>query len=219
MMHLPRERALFAILLFAVIALATCSSCGGSSRHTRSVVEQHNATVLIAVECTDGDKITKRGMGSGVVVSDRYILTARHVIDCPAGGTVNATIDIGDNTERPVTVDLTLPSRDIARLEIGVGQYLSGFERPTLGPRPEIGERACEASAVPRWLYRCGEVQPGTPNGYIRVGLMAEFGNSGSAVYVDGKLVGLLVGAWACQGDYPCMGGVTPLQGLDWLIP
>lgn len=217
---LRSERLVFAFILTLLVITATCTSCISLGRGgSRSATTQYGATVLISTTCKNAlGMTTLRGRGSGVVISAHHVLTAHHVVDC-GGDVAVLTIDPGNGAAYEATTELVMPVRDIARLELKVS--LAKYSSPIkIGPRPEIGERVCESSAVPRWLYRCGEVQPNhTDSTYIYVGFMAEFGNSGSGVYVDGKLVGLLSTAWFCQENYPCVGGVTPLQGLDWLIP
>jgi S1-C subfamily serine protease len=212
-----------AVLNLVLIAslLVSCVSCATVPHGTRSVAQQHNAAVRIKVFCGDSGHY-----GTGVIVSKHHILTAHHVAQCEImpGVPIYVTpdkvvIDPGDNVEREATVELTLGDgiQDIARLK--TEENLSAFMSPiTVGPAPAIGDKVCEASAVPRWTYRCGTAQDS--DGYIRMEMRTEHGNSGSGLYdAQGRLIGIVVQLWVCEANEFCGGKAAPIQDLRYLVP
>jgi hypothetical protein len=210
------------LLLFAAL-LMSCSSCAAATHmYRRDVIEQHNAAVKVETTC--GDSVH---WGTGVIVSDEYVLTANHVVQCAIIPGIplyvppdKITVDPGDGTKREVSLEMHFdgPERDVARLRT-VGSSLEDFSSPVrIGAMPELGDKVCEASAVPRWTYRCGTVQ--VSDGYIRIEMRVEHGNSGSALYnARGELVGIVVQLWLCEGNEFCGGRAAPLQAWPWLVP
>lgn len=222
-----RERVTFAgvlVLLGIVGLMATCSSCVlGVFSSARSPAAQTNAAVLVRVACPDGIYT-----GTGVLVGAHHVLTAAHVARCALDqkaredhryeGLPSAiTVDMGDGMEHSAREDVLLAAMDLSRLTVD-DDLSSWTSKIDVGGLPSVGEHACVAAMAPRPSYRCGLVQPGQP-GEVYVGILpVEYGNSGSGVYVDGKLIGLMVRVRFCQGGLPCLGIVSPLAGREWLI-
>jgi hypothetical protein len=205
-------------LLFLVF-LSACGACGyvHSENPSRNFKEQMGAAVKITTMCDDGG-----GYGTGVVVSEDRVLTAKHVVDCEDGSEPKVTVDPGDGVERDAYVEILLPYNDVARLRL-LNSNLEDYMTPVqIGPRPVFGDKLCIGTAVPRFGYHCGITQPDDSKGvghFVEWDWFTEFGNSGSAVYHDGKLIGLLDYLKYCQGGYHCVGGITLLEGYEWLIP
>lgn len=206
------------------VLFATCASCGYSLNIEkdkpvpyRPATQQMGTTVRITTTCGEGG-----GYGSGVIVSPDRILTAQHVILCEDGSEpTSITVNPGDGTERDAYVEIKLPANDIARIRLKNADLKDYMSPVTIGPRPKLGDQLCIGAAVPRWGYHCGMTQPedNGGDGYFQWDWLTEFGNSGSGVYHDGKLVGLLVALSWCQQKIPCVGHITPLQGFEWLVP
>ena len=156
--------------------------------------------------------------GSGVLVSTDRALTNVHVATCKEGELSKLELRTGD--DQPwisVNVEVLLPAIDVARVQLS--KPLTAYFTPVeLAASPEIGARVCASTAWPRWSYKCGTVQP-APHGLIWVDMYAEFGNSGSGVYHDGKLIGLVAAAQPCQDGIPCVAWVAPVSDYAWLIP
>lgn len=185
---------------------------------------EYKSAVMIQHLCPMGGG----GYGTGVIVGPQTILTAYHVVDCEdeVGSDADSAIEIhmspviitvkdSKGAAYIALVDTVVPGLDIAKIRILFGDLSP--EVVTVGPRPALGDRACEMSVIPRETYRCGEIQTNSKS-TIRIGMFIESGNSGSPVFVDGKLVGLTVTTGFCQGEVRCYGGITPLQGMDWLV-
>jgi hypothetical protein len=216
---------LYTAVLFALLFVACSCSLSLNTEPRRPAEQQFGATIKITTVCYVVDPVLGNvnmggGMGTGVLVSDDLILTAYHVVDC---GILSSKImvDPGDGVLREAYVEVLLPTRDITRLKLAPeAKSLKEFMTPvTIAPRPQIGDKICMSTAVPRWGYFCGTVQPNKGSGLYFFDRFTEFGNSGSGVYHNGKLVGLLDILVKCQEKVPCLGGITPLQGYEWLVP
>lgn len=221
------------LLLTAFLLLAACSSCvlpGASLASSPGASTQDEATVLIKVLCMDpytGDPHVH--MGSGLLVPGG-VLTAAHVATCraldPLGQTIGSApasamvVSIGDTAAEGETVIL-LPELDVALMKIS-GKSADTLRlnavSPRIGPRPDVGDRICATAALPERSFRCGEVQVSGETGEILTDLYVRHGNSGGPAFVNGALVGLVVTTTVCQDGHYCVGGVAPLQGLDWLV-
>lgn len=232
-----RERlALAGVLCVLMATMVTCASCVADLTLPALGVtapQQHHLTARINTICMEpgeGDALEMRGYrGSGVVVSSNQVLTAAHVAQCgsPSLGITWAptkmTVTV-DGVEHEATLEVVLPGDDLARI-VTRDSWAFGMTAPvTIGPAPRVGDQACQSAAYPRWNYRCGEVQPTNPSypgqaPRVTISMHTEFGNSGSGVWVDGRLVGILVTAQPCQDESLCEGGVSLLATHRWLLP
>ena len=191
----------------------------------RTAAEQVDSTVDIGVLCGEHAQY-----GSGTVVSKDFVVTALHVVTCDGGESPVVILLTSGGEKHAAVVDLKLTQLDVARLALLVP--LKHSDMVAVGPRPVVGDRVCEASAEPRWTYRCftvttpkaAEAFGGADQGVgpafheeILVDGSVEHGNSGSALYdASGLLVGIVVSGGACE-QVTCVGGVAPLQGVSWL--
>lgn len=217
--------ALFLAIILGICWLCSCATLSAPSLERRPV-DQYTSAVSIKVSCigqNSAGAYFKLHRGSGVLVTDSLVVTAAHVASCENGEqifamTVNAP---GSDDEFTAEVDALYLKQDLARVRLMFKRF-EGVRPIHIGPLPGLGEVVCAATAVPMWTYRCDRVQPpignDSSNSFV-FGGMTSFGNSGSGVYdSQGRLVGIVVTAFMCQGQFPCLGGITPLQGLEGLV-
>ena len=196
------------VALLAIIAASTCG-CGALLPARRS-----DPSVTIRTSCGP--------VGSGVVVGERHVLTAAHIlVRCPIKPIW--VVDSG-NHWRVMTIEILrpIPDIDVARLVLVMGERY-GSPSPTI-TTVAVGERVCAEVAFPTRKRVCGKVENITnrTEGGIRVDFPIEQGNSGSPVYSARGLVGLVV---ECDYDEPhdrCLttgGNVTGLAGRAGVLP
>lgn len=218
----PRERLRFAsyLAVMGLLVLAACSSCAAMSSHVRTPVQQHNAAVEIRIAClglAGDDPGLSMYHGSGVIIDGHRILTAAHVVTCHEGVMVKLTVNPGEGKEYEATVDRLVDGVDVAR--ISVKENLAEYFSPVvIGPRPQLGDTVCTASAVPRVIWRCGLVQVPDADGLIKLDMVVEHGQSGSALYDSkGRLVGIVVQWFPTEGGEHHGGKAEPLD-RSWLL-
>ena len=226
--------------LLPLLVLIACASAPVS--RGRTPAEMHALTVQIRTTCatpdpdfvSTGDPVADGLLkvllpdvesaygGSGLLVSQDRLLTNGHVVTCePPSELRSILINDGDGELRPAHVELLLPRRDIARVQLDV-PLKKHVPRPVIGPRPATGDRLCYSSALPIQQVRCGDVQPNDnpKSGSIYVDALVMHGSSGSSAYVDGRLVGLVYATLDCGEGGLCIGAVTPIDdALAWLLP
>ncbi len=176
------------IRALAILALTACVRMPHVAPQRRSIVDQVRTLVTVVASCTSSDPMTTPGLlaprhgpriewwthlGHGVVVDERHVLTAWHVIGvCPFDRTTIVTLYDG----RELAMELTdeWERGDIARLEIASGS------RFKLGVAPPIdGTLMCPTIDRP-----------------------SHKGDSGWPVYVHGELVGLITGDAIPSGSW-----------------
>lgn len=242
-----RDRFNLALVLTAISMLglaATCGACLNSLQlpaPTRSFAEQHAAAILFRHTCVVekpltaatgdidvdtllatilGEKEEHVFMGSGVLVSEDRALTNAHVVQCPDGKGKHKTLEASADgyTWISATIEIMLPERDVARVMIA-GNLEKWFTPVSMvEAKPGLGEELCADTMWPRANLKCERVQPSPISDLYTFGFV-EYGNSGSAVYWHGKLVGLISAALFCQSSFPCEGLVEQVWDLPWLIP
>lgn len=180
----------------------------------KPTVHELDAVVKVIIDCG-----SSYWNGSGVIVSDSQALTAAHVVECPEHVRPKAVyVDAGDRVWQPARVEVLLPELDVARVKLEDPTFIP--DHLVIGTRPDIGDKVCMANSAPRLGYHCGLIQPGRTKGMLVWDWMTEHGNSGAGVYNEkGELIGLLITVGTCEHDLPCIGGITPLQGYEWLVP
>lgn len=148
--------------------------------------------------------------GSGVIVGSRHVLTAAHVIDCLRDG-VEGTVwgitgVLADGRRVEMTVDKIAKAADVARLVVfGTAEPFTAWAQ--FGPRPRLGATACVATGFPERLYHCGMVQKSDEADLpVMITLRVVPGNSGSAIYVRGQLVGIVTNMKQCGVGAECYG-------------
>lgn len=213
-----------AVLLLAAAALN--ASCAHASKLDTfvDVKARYDAAVEITVSC-----ITPTGIvhwsGSGVIVDEARILTAGHVAEVNPRDTCAFLVEdtAGKLYLMHPLVVLSSDTTDLATLE--TLSPTAKFKAPPVhyGAVPRLGDVVCSATAFPRREYKCGSVMmPSKPPGDIRINLVVEPGNSGSALYnARGELVGIVVHTYPNRGNGQYItGGASSLAGhLKELLP
>lgn len=133
------------------------------------------------------------GQGAGVVISEKHILTAAHVVKCPAIPVVYAATMKGSHRMSAERDDRMFPHdddrpTDVARLV----KYSADWFDISIAP-PVIREALGGESCCVETLHgrTCGTI-----NAYhsgVVEGVEVRLGDSGSPIYCDGALVGIIV--------------------------
>jgi serine protease Do len=159
------------------------------------------------------------GSGSGVVIGERYVLTAGHVTQVCAGGEFEI-VTVKDERYRAV-VDRVLPGADLARLKI-VGDFVIEQAPVTrVGSAPKIEEEICFHSGAPTRSIRCGRVEliESSGAGNVKHSAVVEPGNSGSPVFNKrGELIGIITHYYRCQNGQSCGGRFSSLWDREFLL-
>lgn len=220
-------------LAFVVLALVfSCAHMHPRVPELRSHDVEAELTLLLQVVCAtdlfgNNDEFTnfdlERRYGSAVVIDGRHALTAEHVVDCRSGQRlIRGTLP--DGHHMIMTVDREDHDHDIARVVV---QADAGFG--LLVPTPIVstvraGDTVCSSVAYPKRGWNCGAVRNVDPDiaiGDIRGWWRTVPGNSGSGLYRDGALVGIVVQHRWCGEpgkSEACGGNATGLFGIhdDW---
>lgn len=154
------------IRLLLICFVVACVSLPHVAPALRSPAQQQVATVRITTSCGDWGG----GYASGVVLTERHILTAAHVVRCPYVPNVRAHFSDGRVFSVSVIRDDAMfgGGTDLAILESSSAENFSlGVAPPTIGHFPTD---RLDTRAVP--------------------------GQSGSGVYSDGFLVGIVITEW-----------------------
>lgn len=163
---------------------------------------EFESAVRLTVLCPNGDVF----YGSGVAVSPRHVITAKHVIDCEGnsdGALVSAKVR--NNAGISMVVD-ELSKSDAARLVVvGAGEPFKFWAEISFDP-PRFGQNVCMvAGQLPdeHSLRKCGDVAD-YEDGNILISTHGVPGNSGSPFYnSDGQVVGITsMGKWASNGEF-----------------
>lgn len=169
-------------------------SCAGRFPPTAMTLakSEYAATVRLLVACLNGPKI-----GSGVIISNRHVLTAQHVVSCELGSPL--VISATDYNGKPylLGVDKEHSVYDVSRLVALDGATPFKFWARLTSEKPEVGDPACTVGGDDKTflLRKCGEVIPSSP-GIVATNIHSVPGNSGSPVFNDvGYVTGILVRA------------------------
>jgi hypothetical protein len=170
-----------------LLVLGACVHLPHVDPKPRNEDQRMRAAVLIESYCSFG--YPQARLGSGVVISERLVLTAAHIVECPVIPRVYITTHNG-NRHRAV-VDREDRNADIARLEIAhAGRLDVGIAPPELvGPwdhPTEVVDYLC--AYPPHEPTACG---PRLSDDLFKVHLKR--GTSGSGVYDRGYLVGIVI--------------------------
>jgi S1-C subfamily serine protease len=203
------------LVLTALVLFTTCCV----HRGTRTIPETHEASVRINVTCFDASGALLQGHGSGVVVGEHRILTARHVAS-EAGAAAGCIYTV--TTSEGLTV-LAMPRRDWPDRDVAELITLDPlpYTPIKLADAPGAGEVACIVSAYPRFYRRCGAInyyRDDAP-GDVAIDALVEPGNSGSGVYDNrGRLVGITTHLYRCQNGQWCGGKFSSLDFLGGVL-
>lgn len=177
----------------ALLLLQSCAAPHEKLVSPRSARYLSSLAVEISAKCIDEKGEERVAWGSGVLISNRYIITAAHVVnDCEQP---NVMIRTQDMKVYPVEVAY-LSGDDTAYLRLGEGLTLAHkFTPPKFGEIGE-GDQLCFSAGVPDRSISCGEVTDVTerlPPGNIQHTAHTIPGNSGSGVFNDkNELVGIV---------------------------
>lgn len=188
--------AFWAAVALVIALLAACQLPHVDARPRNPVVGSQ-AAVTVEMTCNDVDidgyEWHPAQRGTGVIISERHVLTAAHVVACPLIPSVRATLADGRQFTMVVERDDVMfgEGRDIARLEILSAEHFElGIAPPELVAPPSSIQpmRLCaETTHGPL----CGE-------GTVAPGLVtfeggAREGDSGAGIYTpEGELAGIL---------------------------
>lgn len=176
--------------LMLVVLISACSLPYVKPQPRTPEVAQR-AVARLDIRCeSDGQVYREPAFATGVVISERHILTAGHAVVCPVLPKIKATFYDGHWERMYVERDEFSygDGRDIARLKLHSN---SGFNLnippPTLhefGNGPAI---AAVANRRPEAWYPMSDAPPTViPN------MITRAGDSGAGVYVRGKLLGIV---------------------------
>jgi len=171
------------------ILLSACVNLPHLDPAPRSPNAVDSTTVLVESACADDYTDWWSKAGTGVAISERHILTAAHVVSCPALPGVLVTFPSGRKMNMVVERDAAMfeDGSDVARLEI------FSAENFNLGIVPPCLAAPVENEALTAHL-RDGRTATGTYLGSNVIQYMAtSHGDSGSGVWnIAGCLVGLV---------------------------
>lgn len=193
---------------FAALCLVfLCGSCAALRvvNPGLSVDDQYDVGVKVGVLCSNGVK-----SGSGVAISAREVLTARHVITCPVGEPLGMVI-VGQQLGEDV-LDVVLDSDassevDAVRLVVAgtATPFKKWARRDPSGRKLQRGEVVCVYGMnMPDFpMAKCGRVAAVGENRAV-VSTHIVPGNSGGPVFDgNGYLVGLAVaGQWDADEEF-----------------
>lgn len=169
----------------------------------------------VAVRPADDGAIMWRpyAEGTGVVVTERHVLTAAHVVDCPVPPAVTLLLADGRRFSAVVVRDDARfgDGRDVALLEIATAERFGlGIAPPNVGA---LAGELCLSLARGR---TCGERAPvdSTTRGVVVIDAATRHGDSGAGVYnADGELAGIVVSSGTADAhEYT---GVLPVTLAD----
>ena len=216
-----------ALRFIALAFLIGCVSIPHVPPKIRTYKDQAETTVTVKLWC---DKFSE-GMygdlqaGSGVIVDERHVITAWHVVKCPGFSTL-PIIQVGlqDGRAFMMVIDKVDGDADLALLTIfSADRFHLKVPPPVIG-KAEAGDSACSSVGFPKKGWHCGEIASvsDSKKGNIEVDAETVSGNSGSALYnSSGQLVGIIVQRQSCPGEktQDCIGYATSLKGRFKFYP
>ena len=188
-----------------LLALALLGACAGLPHVDplpRGEDTQSAAAVTVEVRCGgsggwDSAEWYPTRLASGVLVSERHVLTAAHVTTCPV--IPAAWVLLADGSRLRMVVELEDLGEDVSRLVMASGSRLPAIAPPALadllpGTWLSGGSGStCVESAYPARVRACGDVWE-----WPFIDVPTTRGNSGAGAYDEGgRLVGLAVASRA----------------------
>jgi len=225
-----RERLALAAFL-TVCSLVVLACDGGCARPPgmpgfHNVSAQVNGVAQVKLLCPGPVEMPLRVyVGTASIIGKRHLLTAKHMTLCHVPGSDTETmeplgiaIDDGRHGDEVIIAHVARREAEQDVAQLTVDEDLKDAAPVAVGPRPTVGQTACEVSMFPRFGYRCGLVQPNVDgDNQIYLDMKVEHGNSGSPLYVQGSLVGVVVATITCQDKSYCVGIAEPIQGIPLL--
>lgn len=176
------KTALLVVLLWS----AACMRVDHVPPAARSISDAVRSVVLVEVTCAEGEAWSRSGHATGVIVSERHVLTAAHVTACPEIPTVYVTFR---GVRWRAVVELEDTDGDLARLELATAEtfHLTDIPPPILG---DVRDGDAFAYLWPRYSSARGHGLTGSRWVYD---MRTRPGDSGAPVYnAAGELVGLV---------------------------
>ncbi len=207
---------------FVIAALVLLSCAHPHPQYaTAEIGDEYARAVRIEPVCVDPLtlEIETPGIGSGVIISDRQVLTAGHVVDCPL--LLGAYAIDADGTKHEMFLEATAEGADIVRLKL-FPQDPKGFGFKDLSAsHPVVGDEVCILSAVPARRRVCGQVTgyEDLDSGNLMHTALTEYGNSGGGLWdAEHRLVGIVTHLIPCNTGGTCGGRATSLADRKWLL-
>lgn len=194
-------------LSFIALTVTACVHLPHVDSKPRTSAGQYAAAVWVETSCAEPNPLDPGihqplqhmeypmidwggGRGTGVVISERHILTALHVVQCPLIPTVKVHLADGRTTYALVTREDE--DNDIALLEVASAQNLELYIAPPVLVQPaDFSGRWCARATTGA---RCGDFMY-PQNGRAIFGGVTSKGWSGAGVYDEqGRLTGIVLG-------------------------
>lgn len=183
-------------------ALSACVHLPRVAPAPRTEAERTLTTVRIESSCggfvDDGDHV-----GTGVIISERHVLTAAHVVACSSIPVVHVTYRQNGKTKRQrMVVTREDSDRDVARLELASADRFRLNVAPPVVRTPDPGQRVC--AELPRLMgidASCGSI---VSDWSVARKMSTRPGDSGAPIFDDtGTLVGLVSASGISTANHP----------------
>lgn len=192
-----------------IVGLAVLAAAASACVHVprvapamRTEAERSLTTVRIESSCggfvDDGEHV-----GTGVIISERHVLTAAHVVACSAIPVVHVTYRRdGEIKRQRMVVTREDTDRDVARLEIASADRFRVNVAPPVVRAPDPGERVC--AELPRLMgidAACGSI---VSDWTVARTMKTRPGDSGAPIFdATGTLVGLVSASGVSTANRP----------------
>lgn len=206
------------IAALGLLLLSACAVAGGVSV---SHLAQMEATTVKVIDTESGHL----GSGSGVVISQHAVLTARHVVsDADAGSVV---IQFSDGTTAKGTVSYVDAKHDFAIVKFDAGKEISvadvncdeqewGTPVAVVGYPLGVGLMVTQGHVA----ATTGLKDDGPVNGSVLLDVSINHGNSGGPVFNDdGEVLGLAQAYLNADPNIPVMFGAGGNSGVGLMVP